>query len=164
MCLDPNKEKEGARDNKGDGCMGRDVNEKCEKEARDHDTERHGLGSCDLGDERERGDKELSNLHYRHVTRKIQVQNKHMETFTSIGTQLKGPVLPRSMIDLVGPFSAAYGIYHTGGGGVSKYALSYVLARAYCACGSSVRQAREIVVSGGAVAVPQKSHHSQVPC
>ena len=81
-----------------------------------------------------------------------------------IGSCQKVPVMLRKSKELVGPFSAAYGIDHTGGGGVSNDALSCCDVLLERPCGSSARQAREIVVSGGAVAVPQKSHHSQVPC
>ena len=133
VCLDPNveevKDVESARDNKGDGWMGHDLNEGREKEERDHGAERHDFRSCDLDDGREHGDKDQN----------IMVLLQSYCDENRIGLCQKGPVVLREMIDLVGQFSAAYGIDHTGGGGVSRYALSYVLARAYCACGSSTR-------------------------
>ena len=97
--------------------MGRDMKVKGEKERRDRDTERHDLGSCGLVGGRERDDKD----------RNAVVLLQSYCDGDRIGPCQKVPVMLRKLIAPVGPFSAAYGIDHTGGGGVSRYALSYVL-------------------------------------
>ena len=56
----------------------------------------------------------------------------------------------REMIALVGPFSAAYGIDHTGGGGVSNDALSYGDVLLERPCGSSVKPTSRTVDHCGA--------------